>query len=278
MQKRGLMRMKKSLVLYFSIIALCVSAGNTQNSVLSVVLNNSLSYHQRAKQLVSITSNLQQSDVDAIHVFLELKDGGRLKNLEFNSLKNDLVLCLMRQSRKDDKLVPHLIAMYKDTSHDLVWRNYCVQFMGRIYPDSTMQEKELLKKTLQAVLKDPISMLAITGMIAMELNKGSLKTDKEFLNSRAFELLQKDIPPYAMVTLIQICGMNRIKPDQVRPLLYSILKNSKETQLKVSAIAALGEYGNRKDLDIIESYRKNSDVRLRSAAMAACKKLTQQSE
>ena len=66
--------------------------------------------------------------------------------------------------------------------------------------------------------------------------------------------------------------MNRVKPDQVRSILRDILKNSKETQLKVSAIAALGEYGNRNDLEIIEPYCKSSDVRLRIAAVAANKK------
>ncbi|MBE6390500.1 MAG: hypothetical protein E7043_10125 [Lentisphaerae bacterium] len=105
----------------------------------------------------------------------------------------------------------------------------------------------------------------------MELNKDSLKIDKEILHSLAFELLQKDIPNYAKVTLIQICGMNQVKPDQVRPILRDILKNSKETQLKVSAIAALGEYGNRNDLAVIDLYSKSSDVRLRTAAVTAIK-------
>jgi hypothetical protein len=50
------------------------------------------------------------------------------------------------------------------------------------------------------------------------------------------------------------------------------LKNSKETQLKVSAIAALGEYGNRNDLAVIDLYSKSSDVRLRTAAVTAIKK------
>ena len=265
--------MKKYLILYISLFALWINAGDVQNSALAVVLNNKLSYYPRVQRLAAITSNLQQADIDAIHTFLDEKDMGNLKNLEFNSLKNDLVLCLMRQSRKDDKLVSHLIAMYKDTTHDLVWRNYCIQFMGRIYQDSTMQEKEQLEKTLQTVLKDPIPMLAVTGMIAMELNKDSLKIDKEILHSRAFELLQKDIPTYAKVTLIQVCGMNRVKPDQVRPILHDILKNSKETPLKVSAIAALGEYGNRNDLAVIDPYSKSSDVRLRTAAINASKKL-----
>ena len=135
-----------------------------------------------------------------------------------------------------------------------------------------MQEKEKLEKTLQTVLKDPVPMLAVTGMIAMELNKDSLKFDKELLHSRALELLQKDIPTYAKVTLIQICGMNRVKSDQVLPILRDILKNSKETQLKVSAIASIGEYGNHNDLDIINLYSKSSDVRLRTATVTAINK------
>ena len=44
-------------------------------------------------------------------------------------------------------------------------------------------------------------------------------------------------------------------------------------QLKVSAIAVLGEYGNRNDLEIIDPYSKSSDVRLRTAAIAGNKKI-----
>lgn len=265
--------MKKCFIIFFLLLALYIGAIDVLNAALAEVLNNKFSYYKRAKQLATITSSLQQNDIDAVHLFLDQKEAGGLKTLEFNSLKNDLVLCLMRQSRKDDKLVPHLIAMYKDTTHDLVWRNYCVQFIGRVYQDSTMQEKSQLEKILQSVLKDPIPMLAVTGMIAIELNKDTIKFDKDLLYSRALELLQKDIPTYVKVTLIQICGMNRIKPDQVRPILRNILKNSKEVQLKVSAIAALGEYGNRDDLDIISPSYNSSDVRLRTAAMTAKKKM-----
>jgi hypothetical protein len=66
--------------------------------------------------------------------------------------------------------------------------------------------------------------------------------------------------------------MNRVKSDQVLPILRDILKNSKETQLKVSAIAAIGEYGNHNDLDIINLYSKSSDVRLRTATVTAINK------
>ena len=266
--------MKKFFTLCTVFFMLPVTCVDVQNSALSIVLNNKYSYYQRAIQFRAISSTLQQADIDAIHSFLDQKERGSLKNLEFNSLKNDLVLCLMRQTRKDDKLVPHLIAMYKNKSHDYVWRNYCVQFMGRIYADATMSEKKQLEKTLLMVLHDPIPMLAVTGMIAVELNKTNINVDQKFLQNRAFELLQQNIPVYSKVTLIQICGMKQIKPNHVRLILHRIIEKSKETQLKVSAIAALGEYGNPKDLDIITPYCKSSDIRLRTAAIIAKQKIT----
>ena len=50
--------MKKYLILYFSLFALWLSAGDVQNSALAVVLNNKLSYYPRAQRLAAITSNL----------------------------------------------------------------------------------------------------------------------------------------------------------------------------------------------------------------------------
>ena len=247
-----------------------------QERVLATVLDCDRSYHERTTQTAHIDNNLRQGDIDAIHEFLECKDSGGLAPLEFNSLKNDLVLCLMRQTKTDVRLVPHLIAMYRDTANNIVWRNYCVQFMGRVYRTSSAQEKELLNETLREVLNDPNPMLAVTGMVAVELNGDTMETAKQYGYERAFELLQKDIPLYVKITLFQICGMNRVRPDDVRPMLRVILKESLEIQLKVAAIAALGEYGFRGDLETISPYLGSSDIRLRSAAVTAERKIKEQ--
>lgn len=169
--------MNRYLTLLFLLFVLCAWADGVHDRALSAVLDSSRPYHQRATPIVRIGGNLCQSDVNAVHAFLERKNGGDLAPIEFNSLKNDLVLCLMRQSRPDGRLVPHLIAMYRDASSDLVWRNYCVQFMGRIYPTATAGEKEQLEETLQAVQDDPVPMLAVTGMIAVSLNSEVLAAD-----------------------------------------------------------------------------------------------------
>jgi hypothetical protein len=182
----------------------------------------------------------------------------------------------MRQSRPDGRLVPHLIAMYRDASSDLVWRNYCVQFMGRVYPTATAGEKALLEEALRAVLDDPVPMLAVTGMIAVNLNGEVLAANRKHFHARAFELLRKDIPLYVKVTLIQLCGMNRVRPEEVRPILKGILKDPNETQLKAAAIAALGEYGFQSDLEAVAPFLKSSDIRLKAAAATADRKIKDQ--
>jgi len=142
----------KYLAFLFFLFTLCGRGDGVQDRALAAVLDSGRPYHARATQIAKVRSNLCQSDVDAVHAFLDQMDSGDLAPLEFNSLKNDLVLCLMRQSRPDGRLVPHLTAMYRDASSDLVWRNYCVQFMGRVYPTATAEEKEQLEETLQIII------------------------------------------------------------------------------------------------------------------------------
>ena len=268
--------MKKYLTLLLFLFIFLDSAEAVQEHALATVLDYNRPYHERATQIARIGDKLSQTDVDAIHEFLEHKDSGELAPLKFCSLKNDLVLCLMRQTKPDDRLVPHLIAMYKDTSNDIVWRNYCVQFMGRIYRNAPSYEKELLNETLRDVLNDSNPMLAVTGMVAVALNGDAMETARKYVHARAFELLKKDIPLYVMVTLIQICGMNSVRPEEVRPILRVILQKSKNIQLKVAAIAALGEYGYSSDLETIAPYLGSSDIRLKAAAATADKKIKEQ--
>ena len=101
-------KMTRCLTFLFLLFALCAWADSVQDRALDSVLDSGRPYHARATQIAKVRSNLCQSDVDSVHAFLDQMDGGTLAPLEFNSLKNDLVLCLMRQSRQDGRLVPHL--------------------------------------------------------------------------------------------------------------------------------------------------------------------------
>ena len=82
----------------FFLFALCSFADGVQDRALAIVLDGQNSYCQRARQIAKVSANLRKSDVDAIHAFLDRRETDGLETLEVNSLKNDLVLCLMRQT------------------------------------------------------------------------------------------------------------------------------------------------------------------------------------
>ena len=52
-----------------------------------------------------------------------------------------------------------------------------------------------------------------------------------------------------------------------------IAVSKEQVMLRVSAIGAIGELGNYGDIDILEKYKLNADVRLRYAANAAIGKI-----
>lgn len=250
-----------------------VCPADIQNHALAIVLTPSIAYKTRAQNIAKINRNLSESDIQAIHRFLRRKDSQGLAPLEINSLKNDLVLALMRQNRHDKDLVELLIEMYGDKEYSIVWRDYCIQFMGRIYPEATLSEQARLKKALQDAVQNSIPSLSVTAMIAVQLNQPDLSLEPGVIRDQALALLKHDIPSYVKVSLFQICAADNIEPKVVLPMLRSIVKESNDVPLKSSAIAALGIYGDKTALELIEPLCTSSDIRIRSAALAARKKL-----
>ena len=82
-----------TLLLFF--LTPCACADGVQDSALAFVLDSQKPYIQRARQIARVSSTLRESDIDAIHLFLDKKERDALATLEFNSLKNDLVLRLI---------------------------------------------------------------------------------------------------------------------------------------------------------------------------------------
>ncbi len=94
-------------------------------------------YVPRVKAIHALPANMPQDQIDACYEFLYQKlDSQSLPDLQFNGLKNELVFALMKQRKKPAELAGHLVKMYKDKSFDTTWRDYCVQFFGKWYPNA----------------------------------------------------------------------------------------------------------------------------------------------
>ena len=105
-----------------------------QNIKLIIGEGKTKNYYLRIRAIHSLSTNLPQEQVEALYKFLYTRlEKQPLKNLEFNALKNEIVLKLMRQKVKPQALAEHLVKMYNDKTFDPTWRDYCVQFFRQIF-------------------------------------------------------------------------------------------------------------------------------------------------
>jgi HEAT repeat protein len=63
---------------------------------------------------------------------------------------------------------------------------------------------------------------------------------------------------------------------EILPIAKEILEKSSDVPLKSSAIAAIGILRDRSEIPRLEKYKKSSDVRIRSAAAGALKRIKKQ--
>ena len=92
-------------------------------------------YLPRLQAIHALGTSLTDPETVALLAFLDQKkpDTATLEVLDFDALKNDITDVLLRQPALPGALAPQLLAMYRDTTHDDAWRNYCIR-KRRIYP------------------------------------------------------------------------------------------------------------------------------------------------
>ena len=244
-------------------IKLIIGQGKTKN------------YYARVRAIHVLSQSLPKYQVEALYKFLYTRlEKQKLKNLEFNALKNEIVLELMKQQIKPGDLAGHLVKMYQDKTFDPTWRDYCVQFFGKWYAAAPRNEgrKEMLKNLWIATTETNNSNAgtAVTMLIRM-LNTGDV--DKKKLSKAAYKVLTaKDSILPNKISSLQVCA--ELNNADALPIARQIVNSSRQNKiLQMSAIAAIGMLGDRSDLPQLYKLSKSNDIRLRSPSKAAIKKI-----
>ncbi len=230
-------------------------------------------YYERITSVNSLGNNLSEKEVSALLSFLHKKlSDDNLALLEFDAVKNDAVMALMRQTVPPEELAPHLIAMYHDRTLDNTWRNYCIQFMGQWYDSVHVPgQQDLFRKSLDEALSDDDAIPA-AALIAMSNLVGRPGFSKERISAAAYRLSTDPKTGGAVKTAsIQICA--KFRNREAIPVAREIVKSSSDVPLKLSAVAALGTFGDPADRELINSLASSGDIRMRTAAKAALKKI-----
>ena len=230
-------------------------------------------YYPRAMAIHRLGKNLTRREVENIYQFLAYGTAGNtLKPLEINSLKNDLVIVLMKQTRPPVDLGIKLVEMFNNQKNSSIWRDYCIQFMGRWYKNASEEEQKQMLKAMLGALDEHKNGIAGAALIALRSNIGQREIRPREVRLSAFKVLTaKDTPDYVKLTALQICAMG--KEANALPIAREILKTSKHVPLKMSAIAAIGMLGDSDDFETLNKLAHSTDIRLRTAASNALKKL-----
>jgi len=181
-----------------------------ENAKLIVGIGKTRNYLERVRAIHALGTNLPQDQIKAFYQFLyEKLEKQELADLEFNGLKNELVVALMAQDSKPPELSAHLVAMYKDKSFDITWRDYCVQFFGKWYDDAPVNDgRKAMYDGLFEAIKEKDGSVARAALGQLAYHSGRPGFDRVKIAGLAYEVLAD--PGYAptnRLVAMQVCHM-----------------------------------------------------------------------
>jgi len=230
-------------------------------------------YMTRIKAVHQLGKNLSDQEIKALYVLLNRPDNeDNLQPSEVHAIKNDVSVAIMGQQKKPADYANNLMAMYYDKSHDNVWRDYCIQHLGKWYSKADVAEKPLIAATLWKALEENDISIAGTALIALSNNTGGQDIQKKTVANKALELCEDTrCGELAKITALQICA--ELNEKRVLPTARKIAESGASIPLRMSAIAAVGTLGDSSDRPMLEKYASSADVRLRKSAQSALGRL-----
>jgi len=244
----------------------------------------------RLKKVHKLSKMLSEEEISYLWDFLNKKHtNDPLDEHSLNPIKNDVAVALLEQEAIVEEYGSKMMEMFnaKDKSgafrHDIVWRDYCIQFLGQWFA-VCFNEGEKLKVIdfiYGSIDSNKGTSIPGSALIAINLNKSQLTAEQKLrLLKTAINVASK--PEYgelARMSAFHIAAEHSTRFKSTQPEVIKMLKSCINSKcgacLKMSAIAALGTVGVVDDEveAIIVKYCKSYDIRLRKAAYGAKKKL-----
>lgn len=253
-------------------------------------LDENFTYQDRMKAADALGNKLSSVEQRALLHFLHKRqEDDSLTPLRFNAVKNQVCIALMGQVPANHEFPLHLIALYFEKFRmSRIMRDYCIQFLGQCYDQiDTKENKRAARTTLMKALEEKQD-IAAPAIIALDwLSKRPGFNEKE-IAKKAYQLASdKDTAFIVKIPALQIAARHKhpkavalarnllIHSSKLQSSNHRNLKSSKPIPviLQMSAVAALGDNGGPQDIKLLKKYRKSADIRLRSAAKTALKKL-----
>lgn len=239
-------------------------------------------YLQRVRELNALGTKLSNEEIAGLFAFMEAKEVDMgVDRMSYLSLKNDVLEKLIRQDSVPAELSQLIVDICNNPAHDALWRDYCVQYMATLYERKRKDEgerfvvtaeKDLLVETLWAVVGSggDASGSALIGLDELSRKYSEISRER-LLDVSANIVNNNSSESLAKTSAIQICS--RAGNKEILPTVRSLAESSESLPLRMSAIAALGDIGEKVDKEYLESLVKTAKAPLLVPAQKSLERL-----
>jgi hypothetical protein len=192
--------------------------------------------------------------------------------------QNDLADWLLQQEKHVLPTTETILGVIADESADLRWREFCVQKLALAIEQPFLEAlvKEKCIEILREKAGDPrisFSGAALLGLLHAVRVDESLMEMSTLAELAEHVLNTSDFATANKVTALQVAGLAGSEQAVELARAY-LLDDTMPIQLRVSAVALLGQKGDQQDVTKLEPFINSPDFRLRKAAEAAVLLLT----
>ncbi len=228
-----------------------------------------------------------------------------MRPIEINAVKNDVLDKLLRQEILPEGVGRAMAEMAGDSSQDVVWRDYCVQFMGTFYDRAaaeqefapkninggaqasatadnedvaSLDELQIIRAAMFQALDVRGSTIAGTALIGLEnLSRTHDEFDREEIIGKAVEIASDELASTeSRLTALRLAAHLTAEGTGHKETAATarMLAQTGETVLmRSAAIVTLGEVGSASDRELLESYALDDNRQIVHAAKLALQRM-----
>jgi hypothetical protein len=230
-------------------------------------------FKERMAAVHAIKKDLSNEELRAFYGYLLAPAHTGEDRVQENWLRNEMMDKLVTQQNPPAGLTDMLVAVYQDKNQDVVMRDYAIQHMNPAYAQAGAEEKSSLQQVLWQATGETDSSIAGTALLALNnLAQDNAEFDKEKITETALKLAgDEQCGELARITAVQICGQTGA--TQAAPLVLQLAQSAGSIPLRITAIAALGDLGDRSVETFLQQIAAGNEDRLKPAAESALKRL-----
>jgi hypothetical protein len=250
-------------------------------------------YPELMQAISALGKEIAPADVAALRDMLNFPNDRfpeKMRPIEINGIKNDVLDRLLRQPQLAEGLGLQLAEMAADSENDSVWRDYSIQFMGQYYERFSTEdggqtsedgdqvdalvESDVIRESLFAALDERDDTLAGTSLIGLELlSRTNDEFDRELIVEKTVEIASDETASsHSRLTALRLAAMTE-GSESTAEIARSLAQTGETILLRSAAIVTLGETGTADDQELLESFTFAENKQIAAAATLALQKL-----